>query len=69
LQIRLPASVGYATIELKVSYLRPLPFDGERVEVRGTVQQIGRRIAFAEAHAYVGDRLVGHATSSLAALA
>jgi uncharacterized protein (TIGR00369 family) len=59
----------YATIELKVSFFRPLPTDGREVEVRGSTQRIGRRVAFAEAHAYDADRnLLGHATSSLAAV-
>jgi uncharacterized protein (TIGR00369 family) len=68
-QTEVPATVGYATIELKVSYLRPLPFDGRRIEVRGRTLQVGSRIAFAEAHAYAGEQLVGHSTTSLAAVA
>jgi uncharacterized protein (TIGR00369 family) len=67
---KLAAGQAYATIELKVSFLRPLPFDGSEIEVRGRVMQMGRKVAFAEAHAYLGDgRLAGHATSSLAAIA
>jgi uncharacterized protein (TIGR00369 family) len=59
----------YATIELKVSFFRPLPIDGQEVEVHGRTQRVGRRVAFAEAHAYDADRnLLGHATSSLAAV-
>lgn len=60
---------AYATIELKVSFLKPMPLDGRQVEVVGTVQSLGRRVAFAEAHAYDTERnLLGHATSSLAAV-
>jgi len=66
-QTEAPAGVGYATIELKVSFLKPLPFDGREVQARGRVLQIGRRIAFAEAHVRDADGvLLGHATSSLA---
>jgi uncharacterized protein (TIGR00369 family) len=66
-QTRVPAGVGYATIELKVSYLRPLRGDGRVVEATGRVLQLGPRVAFAEASVQ-DDRgnLVGHATSSLA---
>jgi len=64
-----PAGVGYATIELKVSFLRPLPYDGGVIEARGKVIQLGRKVAFGEAHCYNADgKLVGHATSSLAAI-
>jgi uncharacterized protein (TIGR00369 family) len=66
-QTRLPADTGAASIELKVSFLRPLPADGREIEVRGRALKVGRRIAFSEAHAYLdGGVLVGHATSSLA---
>ncbi len=62
-----PAGRGYATIELKVSFLKPVPHDGSEVEARGRVLRVGRRIAYAEAHAYDSSgTLVGHATSSLA---
>jgi uncharacterized protein (TIGR00369 family) len=66
-QTEVPAGVGYATIEIKVSFLKPLPFDGREVEATGRVLQIGQRIAFAEAHVRDADGvLLGHATSSLA---
>lgn len=68
-QTTVDASVGYATIELKVSYLGPLPADGRSVDVHGRALKVGRRIAFAEAHAYAADgTLLGHGTSSLSAL-
>ncbi len=60
---------AYASIELKISYLKPVPWDGRELEVRGTALRVGRRVAFAEAHAYDADgALVGHGTSSLAAV-
>jgi len=65
-QTEVPASVGFTSIELKVSFLRPLPFDGQEVEARGRVLKLGRSVAFMEAHAYDSrDRLLGHATSTL----
>jgi uncharacterized protein (TIGR00369 family) len=61
----LPAGAGFSSIELKVSFLAPL-HAGNRVEVRGTVLRVGRRVAFAEAHARdERGRLVGHATTAL----
>jgi uncharacterized protein (TIGR00369 family) len=67
-QTKLPANTGAASIELKVSFLRPAPA-GRELEARGRVLQVGRRIAFSEAHVYLDDgTLVGHATSSLAIL-
>lgn len=64
-----PVGRGYATIELKVSFLKPAPFDGSELEARGRALRVGRRIAFAEAHAYdTQGTLLGHATSSLASV-
>jgi len=61
-----PVGRGYATIELKISFLKPVPYDGSELEARGRVLRVGRRIAFAEAHAYdSAGALVGHGTSSL----
>jgi uncharacterized protein (TIGR00369 family) len=65
-----PAGIGYASVELKVSFLKPLPYgEGAEFEARGEALQVGRRIAFAEGHAYdAAGELVGHATSSLVAV-
>jgi uncharacterized protein (TIGR00369 family) len=63
----LPAGTGYGTIEIKVSFLKPLHANTGPIEVHGQTLQVGGRIAFAEAHAR--DRhgeLVGHATTSIA---
>jgi uncharacterized protein (TIGR00369 family) len=66
---RLPAGVGYSSIEIKVSFLRTVRGDGSAIEVSGRVLRVGRRVAFAEAHARNADGdLVGHATSSIAVL-
>ncbi len=43
----LPARTGYTSIELKVSYLRPV-HSGTRLRARGWVTKPGRRVAFAE---------------------
>jgi uncharacterized protein (TIGR00369 family) len=65
----LPAGAGYSSIEIKVSFLRPVTDGDGPIEVRGTALRVGRRIAFAEAHAYdAAGALVGHATSSLAVM-
>jgi uncharacterized protein (TIGR00369 family) len=44
----LPARVGYTSIELKVSYLRPVHGDRGLLTARGWVTKPGRRVAFAE---------------------
>jgi uncharacterized protein (TIGR00369 family) len=63
----LPAGACYASIEIKVSFLKPLRANAGEIEVRGRALKVGRRVAFAEAHARdQGGELVGHATTSLA---
>lgn len=64
---RLPAGVGYSSVEIKVSFMKALKVDGGPIEVHGEVLRLGRRVAFAEARAInaKGD-LVGHATTSIA---
>jgi uncharacterized protein (TIGR00369 family) len=63
----LPAGAGYASIEIKVSFLKPLRVNAGEIEVRGRALNVGRRVAFAEAHARnQSGELVGHATTSLA---
>jgi uncharacterized protein (TIGR00369 family) len=63
----LPAGTGYASIEIKVSYLKALRADSGEIDVHGRALQIGRRVAFAEAHARnPAGELVGHATTSIA---
>jgi uncharacterized protein (TIGR00369 family) len=57
----------FSSIEIKVSFLKPLLEDAGEIEIHGRVLRIGHRVAFAEAHArdHSGE-LVGHATTSLA---
>ncbi|MDQ4006957.1 MAG: PaaI family thioesterase [Actinomycetota bacterium] len=66
---KLPAGVGYSSIEIKVSYLKALRVGSGDIEVHGRVLHVGRRVGFAEAHARnPAGELVGHATSSLAVI-
>jgi uncharacterized protein (TIGR00369 family) len=66
-QTLLPAGAGYASIEIKVSFLRSLRANAGEIEARGQALKVGRRVAFAEAHARdQSGELVGHATTSLA---
>jgi uncharacterized protein (TIGR00369 family) len=66
-QSLLPAGVTSSSIEIKVSFLRPLRAELGEVSAVGRALRVGRRVAFAEAHARDGGgELVGHATSSLA---
>jgi uncharacterized protein (TIGR00369 family) len=63
----LPAGAGFSSIEIKVSFLKPLRTNAAEIEVRGQALKVGRRVAFAEAHARDQQgELVGHATTSLA---
>jgi uncharacterized protein (TIGR00369 family) len=63
---QLPAGVGYSTIEIKVSFLRPVHAGAGELEVRGRVVRAGRRVVFAEAEARdTSGRLVGQATTSV----
>lgn len=45
----LPAGVGYTTLELKVSFLRPVTVDTGSVTAHGWVTKSGRNAAFVEA--------------------
>ncbi|MBO0768293.1 MAG: PaaI family thioesterase [Solirubrobacterales bacterium] len=61
--------VAWASIELKVSFLKPIPYDGRELKVVGRVLKPGRNVSFTEGSAYDADgKLIGHGTSSLAAV-
>jgi len=65
----LPAGVGYASIDIKVSFLITIHADRREIQVIGSALQLGGSVAFAEARARDADgELVGHATSSIAVL-
>jgi uncharacterized protein (TIGR00369 family) len=54
-------------VEIKVSYLKPLRAGRGDIVAEGEALRVGRRFAFAEAHARDhGGELVGHATSTVA---
>lgn len=66
---RLPAGVGFSSIEIKVSYLKALRADSGDIDVDGRALQVGRRVAFAEAHARnPAGELIGHASTSIAVI-
>jgi uncharacterized protein (TIGR00369 family) len=63
---KLPAGVGYTTVETKVNFTRPIKPDGGPVRAEGRVVSQGRQIATAEAFLYSQDRkLLAHGTSTL----
>jgi uncharacterized protein (TIGR00369 family) len=68
-QSLLPAGVGYSSIEIKVSFLKPIRLDGGTIEVHGRALRVGGRVAFAEAQASdTRGELVGSATTSISLL-
>ena len=60
----LPAGVGYATLDLHVTYLRPVTTQSGSLTCVGTVTSRGRRVAVAEATLLGQDRRVAQATST-----
>lgn len=61
----LPAGVGYTSIDINVSYLRP-PMVGVELTATGRVTKPGRRVAFAEGEVRDPEgKLIATATSSL----
>jgi uncharacterized protein (TIGR00369 family) len=61
----LPAGVGYTTLELKVSYLRPITLETGPVRAEGRVIGSGRRAAFAEGRLTdASGRILAHATTT-----
>jgi uncharacterized protein (TIGR00369 family) len=63
---RLSATQAYTTLELKVSYHRPITKDTGLVRAEGLVLTIGRRVAFAEGKLMDAQgKLYASATSTL----
>ncbi len=61
----LPVGVGYTTVDLNCTYLRPVRAGDEVLRVIGTVLSRGRRTALGQAQVLdARDRLVAHATST-----
>jgi uncharacterized protein (TIGR00369 family) len=62
---RLPAGVGYTSLELKVNFVRPVTVGTGTIRCEGTVLSLGRRAATAEARVTTeGGKLVAHATTT-----
>jgi uncharacterized protein (TIGR00369 family) len=62
----LPAGTSYTSIDLSVSYLRPVTVDSGTLRATGTVTKVGRRVGFSSASIVDGHgREVATATSSL----
>jgi uncharacterized protein (TIGR00369 family) len=63
---QLDATQAYTTLELKISYLKPITRDTGRLRAEGRVVSLGRRAAFAEATlADETGRVYATATSTL----
>jgi uncharacterized protein (TIGR00369 family) len=63
----LPVGVGYASIEIKVNYLRAVTAASGRLVAHGWVTKPGRRVAFAEGDVRDGaGKVLATASSSLA---
>ena len=66
----LPAGVGYATVETKANFTRPIKHDTGRVRAEGRVVGRGRRIISCDGRIVdAGGRLLAHGTSTLMVLA
>jgi uncharacterized protein (TIGR00369 family) len=62
---RLPAGVGYTTLEIKVNFVRPVTLATGTVRCQGTVLSLGRRAATAEAQVTdAAGKLLAHATTT-----
>src|SRR5208283_508131 len=62
----LPAGVGYATVETKANFTRPIRHDTGRVRAEGRVISRGRQIMTSEASLLdASGRILAHGTSTL----
>lgn len=65
----LPPLHGFTSIEIKISYLRPVVLDGRPITARGWATKPGRRVCFTEGEVHDADgRLVASASSSILVL-
>jgi uncharacterized protein (TIGR00369 family) len=65
----LPAGVGYASVETKANFTRPILHDTGRVRTEGRVVSRGRQIMTAEARITDSDgRILAHGTSTMMVL-
>ena len=64
-QVTLPAGTAYATLDLKVNFVRPVDPDGRDITATGTILHRGKTIAVARAEVHNADgKLVALATGS-----
>jgi uncharacterized protein (TIGR00369 family) len=63
-QSTLPAGTGYTSLEIKVSYLRPVTAESGELTARGWVTRRGRRATFAEGEVRTADGKVVATASS-----
>lgn len=64
-QSTLPAGSGYTSVEIKVSYLRPVHSGTGELRARGWITKPGRRVAFAEGDVRDADgKLIATASST-----
>jgi uncharacterized protein (TIGR00369 family) len=62
---RLPAGVGYTSLEIKVNFVRAVTLKTGTIRCEGTVLSLGRRAATAEARVTTAEgKLVAHATTT-----
>jgi uncharacterized protein (TIGR00369 family) len=62
----LEAGVAYTSIDLSISYLRPVFADGSKLRAIGQVTKMGRRVSFATAEILdANDKIVASATGSI----
>jgi len=62
---RLPAGVGYTSLDLTIKFTRAANLDSGKLTCRGEVVTIGRRVATAEARIVDGrGRVVAHAVAT-----
>jgi uncharacterized protein (TIGR00369 family) len=65
----LPAGVGYATVDIKVNFVRAIGIDAGELFGIGEVIHVGRRLATAEGRVEDADgRLFAHATTTVLVL-
>ncbi len=66
---RLPAGVGFTTIETKANFARPITRDSGRIRAEGRVVAQGRRIMSTEATVLnAAGKILAHGTSTLMVL-
>lgn len=63
---KLSATQAYTTVEIKVSYLKPITRDTGRLRAEGTVVSMGRKVAFTEGRLVdAAGKVYATATSTL----